>query len=129
MNNFKKGGFKKSEGTFGGRPKSGGVKKFGGNFAGGRSGGDRPGGYTQLFDAVCFTCKKNCRVPFRPTRDKPVYCRECFDKQEQVPGRNSQRRERLSAQSGDGIDGLKRQLITLESKVNRILELVSKKVL
>jgi CxxC-x17-CxxC domain-containing protein len=32
----------------------------------------------QLFQAVCADCKKECEVPFKPTAERPVYCKECF---------------------------------------------------
>jgi CxxC-x17-CxxC domain-containing protein len=32
----------------------------------------------QMFKAICADCKKECEVPFRPSGDRPVYCRECF---------------------------------------------------
>ena len=54
----------------------GGGRSFGGggrrNF-GGRS--DRP----EMFDAICDQCGKDCKVPFRPSGDKPIYCSECFE--------------------------------------------------
>jgi CxxC-x17-CxxC domain-containing protein len=31
-----------------------------------------------MFKAICADCKKECEVPFRPSGDRPVYCRECF---------------------------------------------------
>lgn len=31
-----------------------------------------------LYKAVCADCRKNCEVPFRPTEERPVYCKECF---------------------------------------------------
>ncbi len=27
---------------------------------------------------VCSDCKKECEIPFKPTGDRPVYCRECL---------------------------------------------------
>ena len=41
------------------------------------------GGYNnrperEMFPAVCATCGKETTVPFRPSGEKPVYCRECF---------------------------------------------------
>ena len=30
--------------------------------------------------AVCATCGKEARVPFKPREDRPVYCSECFAK-------------------------------------------------
>lgn len=32
----------------------------------------------EMFPATCATCGKECTVPFKPSGDKPVYCRECF---------------------------------------------------
>jgi len=34
----------------------------------------------EMFPATCSTCGKRFELPFRPTRDKPVYCSECFDR-------------------------------------------------
>lgn len=28
--------------------------------------------------AVCAECGKACEVPFKPTGDRPVYCKDCF---------------------------------------------------
>lgn len=48
-----------------------------------RSGGgnrrfsDRP---REMHKATCASCGKECEVPFKPTGEKPVYCRECFQK-------------------------------------------------
>lgn len=33
-----------------------------------------------MHKAICADCKKGCEVPFRPTGDRPVYCRDCFAK-------------------------------------------------
>lgn len=33
-----------------------------------------------LHKAVCAECKKECEVPFKPTGDRPVYCKDCFAK-------------------------------------------------
>jgi len=33
-----------------------------------------------LHKAVCADCKKQCEVPFKPTGDRPVYCKDCFSK-------------------------------------------------
>jgi CxxC-x17-CxxC domain-containing protein len=147
MNDFKKGGFRKGGGDFGGRPKfgnkfGGGDRKFGGGKFGGdrkfgnKFGGDRPFERKELFPATCSSCGKACEVPFRPTGEKPVYCRECFGKQEQAPWRGDDRRERPSfrperserpQQSGGDIDGLKYRIASLETKLDRVLELLGGK--
>ena len=41
------------------------------------------GGYNyerQMFPAVCAECGKETTVPFQPRDDRPVYCRECYDR-------------------------------------------------
>ncbi len=57
-----------------------------------RSGG---GGFdrkqTTMYPAVCDQCGKDCKVPFKPSGDKPIYCSNCF---EQQGGGNSQRSDR-----------------------------------
>jgi len=34
----------------------------------------------QLYEAICADCHKVCEVPFRPSEDRPVYCKDCFAK-------------------------------------------------
>lgn len=45
--------------------------------------GSRGGNYQQreMFDAVCAACGAKTQVPFRPSQDRPVYCRDCFSQQ------------------------------------------------
>lgn len=31
-----------------------------------------------LYEAVCADCHKVCEVPFKPSEDRAVYCKECF---------------------------------------------------
>ncbi len=160
MVNFKKDGFRKGGSDFGGRPKfgggrSGGNERFGGNDRGGDRGrrddrGSRSGGSSEFFPAVCTACKKQCEVPFRPSADKPVYCRDCFmnhDKgfvQDTRPnprrGGDEFKRESHSSQrdtghseintgqKSTGNDEIKKQIAILESKVNRIIELLTVEV-
>lgn len=32
----------------------------------------------ELHNAVCANCGAECKVPFVPNGDRPVYCSECF---------------------------------------------------
>ena len=32
------------------------------------------------YNVVCSHCGTNTKVPFKPTKTWPVYCRECFEK-------------------------------------------------
>jgi CxxC-x17-CxxC domain-containing protein len=42
------------------------------------------GGYDrgprETHKAICSDCKKECEVPFKPSGDRPIYCRECYSK-------------------------------------------------
>jgi CxxC-x17-CxxC domain-containing protein len=33
-----------------------------------------------MYRAVCADCRKDCEVPFKPTGERPVYCKDCFAK-------------------------------------------------
>ena len=39
--------------------------------------GSRERSFTQV---ICAECGKKCEIPFKPSADRPVYCRECFAK-------------------------------------------------
>ncbi len=49
-----------------------------------RSGGSGSGygsrGQRQMYPATCAQCGKQTEVPFQPRGDKPVYCRDCYNK-------------------------------------------------
>jgi CxxC-x17-CxxC domain-containing protein len=34
----------------------------------------------KMFKVVCSECGKDTEVPFQPSGDRPVYCKECFQK-------------------------------------------------
>ena len=152
MNNFKDGGFKKGKKDFGGRPKfgGGGHDKRGG--FGGERNARAGGGKPELFKTTCSTCRKSCDVPFRPSADKPVYCSACFDmknkgdardggarrdtfRKETRPVRSEYQKSPRDYQSvsngatrgmsDNGLEDMKRQLATIESRLNRILDLLS----
>ena len=48
---------------------------------GGYGRGDRPD--RQMFDVICARCGKPTQVPFQPRNDRPVYCKDCYEKQRQ----------------------------------------------
>jgi CxxC-x17-CxxC domain-containing protein len=50
----------------------------GGGYGGGGGGGF--GGPREMHKATCADCQKECEVPFKPSGDRPVYCKECFAK-------------------------------------------------
>lgn len=66
------------------------AKNSGGGFGGGapRSGGgsssssygDRAPRQREMHDVTCASCGTRTQVPFKPTGDRPVYCRDCFQR-------------------------------------------------
>lgn len=42
-------------------------------------GGNNARPQREMHDAVCAGCGVDTRVPFRPSGDRPVYCRDCFN--------------------------------------------------
>ena len=58
----------------------------GGRF--GRGDFERPSrnsGQRMMYEATCDKCGNKCEVPFKPTSGKPVYCSDCFRRNE-YPG-------------------------------------------
>ncbi|MSU75350.1 MAG: hypothetical protein EXS55_02450 [Candidatus Magasanikbacteria bacterium] len=56
---------------FGGRSFGGGGRSFSGNGGAPRA----------MFQATCGQCGQSCEVPFKPTGERPVFCRNCFRSQ------------------------------------------------
>lgn len=38
----------------------------------------------EMHTVVCAECGCDTQVPFRPTEDRPVYCRDCYQKQREA---------------------------------------------
>lgn len=95
-----------------------------GDERGGRSerstGGDRGGRSNfsdkRLFDAVCDKCGNDCQVPFRPTPGKPVFCDQCFTKENS--GGNSHRNNDGEKKN----DHSKEQFDLLNAKLDKIIK-------
>lgn len=124
-----------------------------GGFGGGDRGG-RSDGPTEMFTTTCAECRKSCEVPFRPNGEKPVYCRECFGQKNSDGGREDRGgsrgdfgrrddrggradfqkpRQDFGAPQHDaprgakdaGLEEVKQQLAKIETRLNRILDLMS----
>ena len=105
--------------SFGGdRRSSGGGRSFGGSRGGyGRDSGSRDRREMPMCDAVCAKCGKNCKVPFKPTGDKPVYCSDCFGNQ------RGENRPSGLATSGAGITS--DQFQQLNKKLDQVLDILN----
>lgn len=108
--------------NFGGRPRRGG----GGGGRGGFS--NRP----QMHDAVCDNCGNDCKVPFRPSGDKPIFCSDCFEKKGGRDGGRDSGRDRgdrgdRGMGGGDnGMGKLSANIEQLNNKLDVIIRLLSK---
>ena len=58
---------------------------------GGQGNGPRERTFTRV---VCADCAKECEIPFKPSGDRPVYCKECFSKRRQDSPFNANRDNR-----------------------------------
>jgi len=84
---------------FGGGRNAGGGR---GGFGGGRDRDDRP----QMYKATCADCGDACEVPFRPSGDRPVLCKDCFRGNDDRPRREERSfgkdRDRGGREDGGG---------------------------
>jgi len=126
MGNFQRGG--RGGGGFKGGFRPGG---------GGRDFGDRDSRPRMMHEAVCASCGKKCEVPFRPSGDRPVYCKDCFGSKSDPGAGGFRPRERsgfgqgapqaVSSQGG-GVgnnEELKNQLVAINAKLERLITAVT----
>ncbi len=95
--------------------KFGSKRNFGGR-------GFNGSGRTVMHKAVCDECGKTCEVPFKPTGDRPVYCNNCFKKNENGDSRRPQRDDRKNYDGGKRTDQYQEQFAIINSKLDEILE-------
>lgn len=83
---------------------------------------------------TCDSCGKSCTVPFRPTAGKPVYCSNCFRKDNSgsrgersyTPKRSQGSATRSHFSSEKSSSSNSRELAQISSKLDRILELLER---
>lgn len=90
----------------------------------GSSNFERRDGDREMFNAICDECGKNCKLPFKPTSSKPVYCSDCFDMRGERSGltRNSSKTSEKSSDTGKEIRELKDQVLSLNVKLDKIIK-------
>jgi CxxC-x17-CxxC domain-containing protein len=69
-----------------GRNRSGGSSEGGGRSEHARHGDQGGRGEHVMYPAVCDQCGKQTRVPFEPHGSRPVYCSDCYQKQQKTSG-------------------------------------------
>lgn len=119
--------------------RSGGFKSYGKKSFGGddRGFGGRSGGKAFMHDATCSTCGKPCQIPFKPSPGRPVFCSNCFSKNDDRGGEHQARplisnyeRPRFApAAQNNGstnpIEQLKGHFAQLNSKLDAILRVLT----
>ena len=86
---------------------------------------DRP---REMHQVICSNCGKETEVPFKPTGDRPVYCRECFAKmggpepRRSFGGGNRDSRPRSEERQGPGSSA---QLDAINAKLDQLLKLLT----
>jgi CxxC-x17-CxxC domain-containing protein len=90
----------------------------------------------EMHDTICSNCGKECQVPFRPTGEKPVYCRECFAKMRPEGERRNDNFERRDNRGdhdndrrsgGQSVPNYSEQFATLNTKLDKLINLLSPK--
>jgi len=88
-----------------------------------RNFGGRDSGRPLLHDAVCDECGKNCKVPFKPSGDKPIYCSDCFEKKGGKDSNRSRDRRDSSRRSfGSRDSGRSSQASISDRSISQFIE-------
>ena len=95
-------------------------------------------GRPTMHEATCNNCGKDCRVPFKPTGSKPIYCSSCFEKsQDDGPKKYGRERSDRNFKGGDSrnrsfepskerdTDQLKKEFGILNKKLDKVLDILS----
>jgi len=90
---------------------------------------EKGSGFT-LHEAVCDKCGVKCDVPFKPTNNKPIYCRSCFrqnstgssdrgnDRFESFKDHHSRPEERFESKN----DNSSKELEQINQKLDKIMK-------
>lgn len=121
MSQFSKGGFSRSRGGF--------AKSSGGQ------GSRNFGGPKEMFQATCAECGNSCEVPFRPNGRKPVFCNDCFKKDESprkesrdFAPRNNFGDKRQEVRPDQAFNDLKAELRLVNKNLERLISLFGQEV-
>lgn len=89
-----------------------------------------------MYKAQCSNCNTTCEVPFRPNGKKPVFCKDCFVKDEsprssypqkrEYSPRPSFQRDERPARDDRSMEEVKRELQGVNDKLEQLIRLMSK---
>ena len=71
-----------------------------------------------LYTATCAACGNSCQVPFKPNGRKPVYCSNCFKRDDRDPRED---RPTFSDHRASN-SSMEARLVAIEAKIDSIIE-------
>ncbi len=94
--------------------------------------GRKPFGKKEMHKAQCATCGNECEVPFRPNGSKPVYCNDCFKRDDSPRGprqdfspRQSFHNDRPNARPDQAFNDLKAELRVVNQNLERLIMIMT----
>ncbi len=84
-----------------------------------------------MHEVTCDKCGQSCEVPFKPTGGKPVYCSDCFRKEDGSESGSRREGRRQDFRSGSRRDARPRQdnlaseIEQINAKLDQILEMLN----
>ena len=87
-----------------------------------------------MHKVICDKCGQSCEVPFKPTEGKPVYCSDCFRKEESPRqesrssyggSRREFRPKHESSEPRQESDKLAAEFQQINAKLDKILEILN----
>lgn len=107
------------------RDRGGRGRSFGGRDSGGGRRFDRRP--TEMTQVTCSNCGRETEVPFRPTGDRPVYCRDCFAKMGGGENRRSFGRGSNDSRPRQSSGNNNAQLSEINAKLDQLIKLLTPK--
>ncbi len=81
---------------------------------------------SDLHDAVCSGCGDNCQVPFKPNGKKPVFCTNCFKRDDAGSAKHFDRpvvgAQRSAGQSNMNLGQIEARLSAIEEKIDALID-------
>ncbi|MBU0612459.1 hypothetical protein KKB10_00430 [Patescibacteria group bacterium] len=81
-----------------------------------------------MYTAICDKCGGKAEVPFKPTSGKPIFCSDCFSKEDRPGGFRDGGRPKKAPSDGVGNKQISEQLTSLNNKLDRVIGFIEKAV-
>lgn len=94
----------------------------------GNKGGFGNRGPKEMHKAKCATCGKDCEVPFKPSGNKPVYCNDCFVKDDSSRGSRrdfGHRNDKPAPRPDQAFNDLKAELRVVNQNLERLISIMT----